>query len=849
MSWGRGCGRSHGPAVLLGSEGSLYSQRVLEEPDVIQAIETCNTNCQLISSQAEHLQRMRSRCATSAQLTQQEIRNVEEKLVKLFSMQLVTKQKLPQGTPIPPELQIYPSLRQWLEVVGLKKEVVEGLCSELSSLENLLEKDDNELTTLLCKYGSNTLDIGKLIRSVGNLKKYTESHLQGKEEEFSGSLYWDSWEQSGSTSSSSFSSLSRTSHRAQRSSVSSSEGECGSGVGGEGGTVSGLNGSYASSGIGLSQRSSDDSNPSSPPLALPLIPPPPSPGGVGSVLNNSNLTLPQIGGTFQDRRYTPPPTPPIIIKSNKSDTLNVPKFARPIMNLSGSMGHNVHHRFSIALKPDKCGYCHQKFHLKCKECNFKCHKECEPKIAPSCGLPRELLQIFTESYNRDLEQQSVKIGSTVIHGYSQLNDSLSKVGISSSQPAINSIPNFLTQDSSSNTSSCNSSTPSSPALIIPHSPVHKSSFTYADPTIRKIHQQSDIPVDMRPWVNYEPKPPPPPISTSMHSNVIDSRQSHDSDRTVSTTSGSGSTGTDDSERTVAGRVDSQDSTVSEGETNDSRCTRQNSVSSVSQSLREWDIPYDDLVHGEIIGKGRFGTVYSGNWHGQVAIKELHMDYVNDEKTLEAFKAEVSTFRKTRHENLVLFMGACMKPPRLAIVTSLCKGMTLYGHIHILKDKFTMFRTIPIAQQIAQGMGYLHARGIVHKDLKTKNIFLENGKVIITDFGLFNVTRLCCDSRRGNWLSIPPGWLCYLAPEIMRALKLNPKPDEGLPFTTYSDVYSFGTVWYELLVEILMACWSFRSDERRGFSALLQLLTRLPKKRLARSPSHPVQLSRSAESVF
>lgn len=103
---------------------------------------------------------------------------------------------------------------------------------------------------------------------------------------------------------------------------------------------------------------------------------------------------------------------------------------------------------------------------------------------------------------------------------------------------------------------------------------------------------------------------------------------------------SGSTGTDDSERTIAGRVDSQDSTVSDGENADPRCTRQNSVSSVSQSLREWDIPYDDLDRGEVIGRGRFGIVYSGNWHGQVAIKELRMDYVNDEKTLEAFKAEV-----------------------------------------------------------------------------------------------------------------------------------------------------------------------------------------------------------------
>ena len=52
----------------------------------------------------------------------------------------------------------------------------------------------------------------------------------------------------------------------------------------------------------------------------------------------------------------------------------------------------------------------------------------------------------------------------------------------------------------------------------------------------------------------------------------------------------------------------------------------------------------------------------------------------------------------------------------------------------------MNKIIIIAQQIAQGMGYLHHRGIVHKDLKTKNIFLENGRAIITDFGLVNVAR-------------------------------------------------------------------------------------------------------------
>lgn len=68
-------------------------------------------------------------------------------------------------------------------------------------------------------------------------------------------------------------------------------------------------------------------------------------------------------------------------------------------------------------------------------------------------------------------------------------------------------------------------------------------------------------------------------------------------------------------------------------------------------------------------------MHQGNWHGDVAIKILNMENTDDaDATLEAFRLDVSTFRKTRHENLILFMGACMNPPKLAIVTSLCKGL-------------------------------------------------------------------------------------------------------------------------------------------------------------------------------
>jgi kinase suppressor of Ras 2 len=134
------------------------------------------------------------------------------------------------------------------------------------------------------------------------------------------------------------------------------------------------------------------------------------------------------------------------------------------------------------------------------------------------------------------------------------------------------------------------------------------------------------------------------------------------------------------------------------------------------------------------------------------------------------------------------------------------------------------------------------------------------------------------------MSIPKGWLCYLSPEIMRSLRVHTNEGEDLPFTKASDVYAFGTVWYEMLTgewpwkaqppetiiwlvgrgmkpslanlqasrdvkDILVMCWTFKPDHRPDFPHLSTALEKIPKKRLARSPSHPVHLSRSAESVF
>jgi len=77
------------------------------------------------------------------------------------------------------------------------------------------------------------------------------------------------------------------------------------------------------------------------------------------------------------------------------------------------------------------------------------------------------------------------------------------------------------------------------------------------------------------------------------------------------------------------------------------------------------IPADTL--DSVVVQGHWGKVHRGRWHGEVAIRLLEIDG-NNQDHLKLFKKEVMNYRQTRHENVILFMGACMAPPHLAIIT-------------------------------------------------------------------------------------------------------------------------------------------------------------------------------------
>jgi hypothetical protein len=116
---------------------------------------------------------------------------------------------------------------------------------------------------------------------------------------------------------------------------------------------------------------------------------------------------------------------------------------------------------------------------------------------------------------------------------------------------------------------------------------------------------------------------------------------------------------------------------------------------------EWEIPNTEILIGERVGSGSFGTVFKGHWHGAVAVKKLNVKSPNPSQ-LQAFKNEVCVLRKTRHVNIVLFMG-WLSRPYLAIVTQWCEGSSLYKHLHVFETKFEMLQLVEIGKQTAQGM--------------------------------------------------------------------------------------------------------------------------------------------------
>ncbi|XP_014756709.1 serine/threonine-protein kinase EDR1 isoform X1 [Brachypodium distachyon] len=202
-------------------------------------------------------------------------------------------------------------------------------------------------------------------------------------------------------------------------------------------------------------------------------------------------------------------------------------------------------------------------------------------------------------------------------------------------------------------------------------------------------------------------------------------------------------------------------------------------------FEEWHIEFSEITVGTRVGIGFFGEVFRGVWNGtDVAIKVfLEQDLTME--NMEDFCNEISILSRLRHPNVILFLGACMKPPHLSLVTEYMEMGSLYYLIHTSgnKGKLSWRRKLKMLRDICRGLMCMHRLKIVHRDLKSANCLVNKyWTVKLCDFGL---SRVMLDSAmRDNSSAGTPEWM---APELIR----------NEPFTEKCDIFSLGVIMWEL----------------------------------------------------
>ena len=190
---------------------------------------------------------------------------------------------------------------------------------------------------------------------------------------------------------------------------------------------------------------------------------------------------------------------------------------------------------------------------------------------------------------------------------------------------------------------------------------------------------------------------------------------------------------------------------------------------------------------KILGEGGMAFVYKARdtqLERFVAIKTLKPNYVNQETFVDRFKREAKTAANLNHPNIVqIFDWGIEGEPYF--VMEYIEGNTLTSIIGKNRT-ISLSDILFIGAQVSSGLHAAHQKGLVHRDIKPGNIMITpDGKVKVTDFGIVSLQNEESDiTKTGSIL----GTASYISPEQA----------QGKPVCIESDLYSLGTVLYELI---------------------------------------------------
>jgi serine/threonine protein kinase len=191
---------------------------------------------------------------------------------------------------------------------------------------------------------------------------------------------------------------------------------------------------------------------------------------------------------------------------------------------------------------------------------------------------------------------------------------------------------------------------------------------------------------------------------------------------------------------------------------------------------------------EVLGKGAYGTVFKAfddKLHRQVAIKMLSSEIAATSPARQRFLREARSAAAIRHENVVAIY-AVEEHPTPFLVMEYIRGKTLQERVDE-RGPLQTAEVLQIGEQIALGLAAAHACGLVHRDIKSANILVEDGVhpvVKITDFGLARAV----DDASITQSAVIAGTPMYMSPEQARGQTIDQR----------SDLFSLGSVLYQLI---------------------------------------------------
>ncbi len=188
-----------------------------------------------------------------------------------------------------------------------------------------------------------------------------------------------------------------------------------------------------------------------------------------------------------------------------------------------------------------------------------------------------------------------------------------------------------------------------------------------------------------------------------------------------------------------------------------------------------------------IGKGGMGAVFLAHdptLDRPVAIKILPAELAADRDYLARFQREATTLANIRHPNLMHIYAVGCDEGRHFIAMEYIEGHTL---LRVLRHRGALpYKTaVRVLGQVLAALGKVHAAGVVHRDIKSSNIMIdEDRRAILMDFGL---------AKPRHDRSVTTGHTLIGTPEYMA-----PELAEGQDASFRSDIYALGVVLYEML---------------------------------------------------